>query len=248
MKDYNYATLAEYYDILEDNESISKFNKVLDKILKKNKVKSVLDMTCGTGVQSIFLDKKKYQVTPSDYSSEMLNVARKKYSKLKWAKGDIRTSKYGKFDAVISIFNAIGHLTKKDFEKAILNVRENLNHNGIYVFDIFNLDFMRNGGFIDYEFIDKVKEIKDTKLVRFSDNKIDSDNGIMHIHNKTFIQNSIEKPKIFDEKFDLQIYSSSQLKEILENNGFKVVKFLSIGGSKFNKKNSLFVLTIARKK
>jgi SAM-dependent methyltransferase len=46
------------------------------------------------------------------------------------------------FDAVITIFNAVGHLTKSGFEKAIRNIHRNLNAGGIYVFDILNLEAM----------------------------------------------------------------------------------------------------------
>jgi len=47
MKDYNYNKLAEHYDLLEGNPNVEAFNKVLDKLLKKHKVKSVLDITCA---------------------------------------------------------------------------------------------------------------------------------------------------------------------------------------------------------
>lgn len=49
----------------------------------------------------------------------------------------MRDIKVGSFDAVITIFNAVGYLTKKGFEKAMRNIYNNLNNNGLYVFDIF---------------------------------------------------------------------------------------------------------------
>ncbi len=39
----------------------------------------------------------------------------------------MRTVKIGKFDAVISAFNAVGYLTKAGFEKAMRSVHANLN-------------------------------------------------------------------------------------------------------------------------
>ncbi len=247
MKDYNYATQAEYYDILEGNTSVKNFNSILDKLLKKNNVKSILDMTCGTGAQAIYLDEQRYNVTASDFSKEMIAIAQKKYPKLKFNQGDIRYVKYGKFDSVISIFNAIGHLSKSDFGKAIQNIADNLKTGGIYIFDIFNLDFMKHG-FIKEEFIDTLKEVDGTKFVRFNKNKFNPKEGIIHMNQKTYIQKGLSKPKIFRESWDMQIYSSSQLKEILEKNGFEVVEFLNLDGTKFDKNNSLFILTIARKK
>tara|TARA_Y100000310_G_scaffold343922_1_gene453950 strand:+ start:2864 stop:3616 length:753 start_codon:yes stop_codon:yes gene_type:complete len=246
MKDYNYSTLAEYYDIIE-SEGIGDFNRVLDKLLKKYKVKSILDITCGTGAQAIPIHKKGYEVIGSDYNKEMIDIAKKKYSKIKFIQGDMRSSKIGKFDAVISIFNAIGHLSKEDFEKALKNISSNLKDTGLYIFDIFNLDFMKNN-FIDYEFLDTSKEEGDMKFVRFNKNTFDKKNAIMTINQRTYIQNGMDKPKIFKESWEMQIYSSSQLKEILERNGFEVVEFLNMQGDKLDEKNDLFILTIARKK
>jgi len=246
MKDYDYANQAEYYDILEGNTRVENFNNILDKLLKKNSVKSVLDITCGTGVQAIFLDKKGYDVTASDFSKEMSAIAQKKYPKLKFNQGDIRNAKYGKFDCVISIFNSIGHLSKSDFEKAIQNIADNLKAGGIYIFDIFNLDFMRHG-FIKEEFIDTLKEVDGIKFVRFNKNIFNLKEGIINMNQRIYIQKGLSKPKISEESWDMQIYSSSQLKDILGKNGFEIVEFLNMDGTKFDKENSLSILTIARK-
>lgn len=249
MKDYNYATLAEYYDTLElDDGDSEEINKFLDKFFKKNKVKSVLDITCGTGAQAIYLHKRGYKIIASDFSKEMIAVAQKKYKKLRFHQADMRTANFGKFDAVISIFNAIGHLSKEDFENAIKNIGKNLNQGGFYIFDIFNLDFMRNGGFISNKFIDSCREKDGIKFVRFNHHKFNAKKGIMKFNQKTYVQKGHNSPKMFKERWDLQIYNSSQLKYLLEKNGFEVVKFLDIDGNKFDKNKSLFILTIARRK
>ena len=247
MKDYDYSTQAKYYDVLEANPSVDAFNEVLDNLLKKYKVKSVFDITCGTGAQAIYLDKKGYKVTASDFSKDMINIAKNKYPKIKFKEADMRSIKLGNFDAVISIFNAIGHLSKEDFKKALRNISENLNQNGIYIFDIFNLDFMKNN-FIPYEFIDVTKEVDGIKYIRFNKNKFEKSNALMTMNQRTYIQEGLDKPKIFKEKWDMQIYSSEQLRKILEENGFEVLEFLSMDGTKFDKGKSLFILTIARKK
>jgi hypothetical protein len=43
--------------------------------------------------------------------------------------GDMRTSRLGVFDSVITIFNAIGHLTKNDFrsQKTVVGTQEERN-------------------------------------------------------------------------------------------------------------------------
>ncbi len=247
MKNYDYSVQAKYYDVLEEYPSVEAFNKVLDKLLQKHKVKSVLDVTCGTGAQAIYLDKHGYKVTASDFSKEMVVIAQKKYPKIKFKHADMRSANLGKFDAVISIFNAIGHLSKSDFQKAIQNISNNLKTGGLYIFDILNFGFMKNN-FIPYEFIDTCKEVDGTKYVRFNKNKFDKRKQLMTMNQKTYIQEGMDKPKIFKDSWDMQIYSSEQLKNILENNGFEIVEFLSMDGKKFDKEKSLFILTIAKKK
>ena len=247
MKEYNYSARAKDYDILEKNNNIDSVNNIIDKFFKKNKVQSVLDIACGTGSQSIFLSKKGYDVTPSDSSKKMVTIAQKKYSKLNFLQADMRSINLGKFDAVISIFNAIGHLSKIDFNKALQNIYTSLNPRGLYVFDILNLEAISNN-LVPYEFIDSCKEVNGVKYVRFNRNIFDKNNAILTINQKTYIQKGINKPKITKDSWDMQIYSSNQLTNILEKKGFEIVNFLSIEKEEFSPKRSSSILTFARKK
>jgi SAM-dependent methyltransferase len=246
MKPFKYTARAKYYDVMEAYPIVEICNTVLDRLLKKHKVKSVLDLTCGTGVQSIYLHKRGYSVTASDISKGMVAIAGKKYPKLKFHVADIRTARFGKFDAVISIFNAIGHLSKSDFRKAIKNISANLKPNGLYIFDIFNYDYMKNN-FIRHEFIDVCKEVDETKYVRFNKNTFDKKKGIMTMNQIRYIQEGLAKPLILKDSWSMQIYSSGQLKYILGRNGFEVVEVLSMDGTKFDREKSMFMLTVARK-
>lgn len=250
MKQYNYDKFAEHYDVLELKASnyYEKINDFLDKIFKKHKVKTVLDMTCGTGAQAIGLARRGYKVTASDISKGMLRIAKKKAKglKIRFHQGDMRTSKLGRFDAVVVIFNAIAHLTKRDFEKTIKNVSGNLNKNGLFVFDIFNLGFMKHH-FRNYEFLDVVIEHKGIKYVRINNNKLDLKKGIMKINQKVYIQKGMDKPKVHKEAWAMQIYSADGLKELLEKNGFGA-KFYDGSGRKFVKNKSLSIFVVAKKK
>lgn len=106
----------------------------------------MLDLIYGTGSQVLWLAKRRYKVTGSDLSPNLLKIAKSKSPKRKikvtLLKGDMRTQQVGRFDAVITIFNAVGHLTKMDFEKSMKNINRNLNKGGLYIFDIFNLNSM----------------------------------------------------------------------------------------------------------
>lgn len=51
-------------------------NQAVEKILKRHKVRTVLDLTCGTGSQVFWLAKRGYEVTGSDISLGMLKIAK----------------------------------------------------------------------------------------------------------------------------------------------------------------------------
>lgn len=141
-----YNTRAECYDEFNENNSRA-INALLEKILKEHQVATVLDLTCGTGSQVFWLKEKGFEVVGSDISRSMLKIAKQKAKlkqlKIKFLESDCRTVHAGEFDAAITIFNAIGHLTREDFKLTIQNINRNLNLGGLYIFDIFNLDYLK---------------------------------------------------------------------------------------------------------
>lgn len=105
-KSTHYDQAAKYYDSLNESSSAST-NKCIEGILQKHGVKTVLDLTCGTGSQAFWLAKKGFEVVGSDINSKMLKVARDKNKeqgcKIKLIKGDMRTTQAGEFDAVLTL-------------------------------------------------------------------------------------------------------------------------------------------------
>ncbi|MBS3149122.1 methyltransferase domain-containing protein [Candidatus Woesearchaeota archaeon] len=250
IKQYNYSRFAEYYDILELEDYTSlQIIRFLHNTFQKYKISTVLDFTCGTGAQTIPLTKRGYKVTACDINTKMMEMAKRKAKGLSidFHQGDLRKSYIGNFDAVIAIFNAIGHLSKKDFNIAVKNVSRNLKDQGIFIFDIFNLDFMIKGGFITHEYMDKVIDINGLKMVRFNNNTLNKKTGIIKIMQKIYIQKDLEKPQIINENWDYQIYSIIELTEILQKNGFKVLEVFGGPGTKFENDKSLSLYLVTQK-
>lgn len=119
-KPSHYHQDAQHFDTFNEENS-QLINREIEKIIKKYKIKSVLDLTCGTGSQVFYLVRHGHEVVGSDFNSRMLTIAKQKAKQkklnIRFLKGDMRYAAIGKFGTVITIFNAIGHLTKKDFEK-----------------------------------------------------------------------------------------------------------------------------------
>ncbi len=243
---------SEHYDTFNEGTENSKTtNSTIEKILKKYKVKTVLDLTCGTGSQVFWLAKRGYTVTGSDISSGMLNVAKSKAKQeklnIKLLYEDMRTIKVGKFDAAITIFNAIGHLTKAGFEKAMRNICDNLNEKGIYIFDIYNLNYLMNNDNITKLSIEWVKTIKDTKL-RQLQHSIINNKGVLISYTTDYEQTGSGKIKRAKSIGTLQLYTAKELQEMLFKNGFEVLEQCGIDGSKFSEMETERILTIAKKR
>lgn len=248
-KPSHYNKEAKYYDKFNEKNSVL-INQKLEKILKKYKAKTVCDLTCGTGSQVFWLAKRGYEVVGSDINSKMLTIAKNKAKKeklhVKFIQGDMRTIKAGKFDAVLTIFNAIGHLTKPDFEKAMRNIHETLNDNGLYVFDIFNLNYLLKNNNITKLTIDWQKKSGNNAVREIQYSTISND-GILASYDIYHEQIGSNKPKISNAFQTLQVYSAKQLKMMLQKNGFKVLKQCNINGSKFSDSKSDRILTVCKK-
>lgn len=244
-----YSTLSKYYDALTQGNDDSK-NTVIEAILKKHHVKTVLDLTCGTGAQTLFLAKKGYQVVGGDISPALLEIARDKAKQdnldIEFIEGDMRTIKVGHFDALITIFNAIGHLTKDEFERALQNISNNLKAGGIYIFDILNLEAMTDATVTNLA-MNLTTVIDDTTVHNIQRSTLDKESGLLTSYDEFSIQEGSDKPQIFKDNFTLQLYTSQELQEMLTRNGFEVLDQYGIDGSKFSKKTTKSILTIAKK-
>lgn len=248
-KPSHYNKEAASYDAFNEKSS-REINQLIENILRDHGVKSVLDLTCGTGSQVFWLAKRGYEVIGADINSKMLRIAKMKSKQenlpLKFLKGDMRTLKVGEFDAVITIFNAIGHLTKIDFEEAIRNVGKNLKDGGVYIFDIFNLSYFLDGNNITKLTIDWQEIVGDTKFRDIQYSTINED-GILASFDTHYEQMGSNKPIITKSSQTLQIYSAKELIEMLHRNGFKVLKQCSIDGSTFIENKTERIVTVSKK-
>lgn len=245
----HYNKDAEDYD--HYNEVNSRvMNQLILEVLQKHKVARVLDLTCGTGSQVFCLAKKGFEVVGSDINAKMLAVAKQKAEKaklpLKFIKGDMRTLSVGEFDAVITIFNAIGHLTKDDFAQAIRNVWKNLKSGGLYIFDINNLSYLLSGENITKLTIDWLKRVEE-KQIRYVQYSTIDEAGVLASYTTAFSQEKNGKLVVSKQKQTLQVYTAGQLRELLEANGFKVLRQCGTGGSRLSETKTDCILTVAKK-
>lgn len=245
----HYDKEAKYYDDFNELRS-APINQIIGQILQRQGVRTVLDLTCGTGSQVFWLLKRGYEVVGVDINNQMLGIARKKAIKQNFLtslqQGDMRTAKVGKFDAVITIFNSIGHLTREDFIKTVQNIHSNLNRNGFYIFDIFNLDYLLHEDNITKLTIDWQKKVGKVLTREIQYSTITKD-GVLASYDIYHEQINLEDPQITTAVQTLQVYTALQLREILENNGFSPIQQTGVDGLELSIHKTERILTVARK-
>lgn len=248
-----YQQYPEYFDIPSNACYADEKNKAIEKILKKYKSKCVLDMACGTGSQVFYLINLGYKVIGSDFSPELLRIARNKALKqgidVKFIDGNMRKLQVGQFDAVITIDNAIGHLVKDDFNIALENVYKNLKSGGIYVFDILNLEAMTDEVIAsDSKKMTAESVAADGTIIQnVRHSTIDRNNGILTSDETITFQKNRDKKQI-KNRCSLQIYSMNELREILSKQGFKTLEQHKIDAYTFNQDDKGYsILTVAMK-
>ncbi|HAT8890278.1 TPA: methyltransferase domain-containing protein [Legionella pneumophila subsp. pneumophila] len=246
-----YQQLPLFFDAHNINDETEVKNALIEKLLKMQGSKTILDMTCGTGSQVLYLAQHGYKITGSDLSPALIDSARNKAKKMNlsipFIVGDMRTINVGKFDAVITIFSAIGHLNKSDFEIMLQNIRHNLNDGGIYIFDIFNLQALTDE--VIKNFVMDINSVVDGVTFRNQQNsEIDRENGLLISHDKYTITKEGSKEEYHTNTFSLQIYTAQELQNLLEKNGFEVLNQYDMDGHKFIPDKSLNILTVAKMK
>ena len=149
MNKKEYSKLAEYYDLTHKSYDYSSQCDLIEKLFKKHfkhgRVKSLLDIGCGTGNQSIIFAKKGYNVIGIDNSTEMLTVAKKKISRHdrnppKLFKMDMRRiSLRDKFEIALVLIGGFGYLVRnQDTTKFFSSIRRVLsNRNSLLIFDFW---------------------------------------------------------------------------------------------------------------
>lgn len=246
-----YQKRPEYFDAHNVSDAIQTANGVIESILKRHLVKTVLDLTCGTGSQVFFLNSRGYRCTGSDFSPALIEQAQQRARNenfdISFIDGDMRTIKVGTFDAVITISNAVGHLSKAGFSKTMKNVHHNLKSGGIYVFDIFNLEAMTDQVVANFAYYVE-KKTEESRMFSIQCSTIDRNNGRLTSYDNYVVQKGAEKPECFKNTFALQLYTAAELREMLAKNGFEVLGQYGMDGAEFLEKKTISILTVARKK
>lgn len=143
---------SPYYHILykkRDELEAEIFLDALIKFIQPQTGSRILDVACGKGRHSIYLNKKGFDVTGFDLSSESIRHNKKfENENLTFYLHDMREvfrSNY--FDLVLNLFSSFGYFEKeRDNVRCINSHTTALKKNGIFVFDYFNANKVIQAG------------------------------------------------------------------------------------------------------
>jgi SAM-dependent methyltransferase len=142
-----YKNLATLYDEFI-NVPYETWAYLINGTLKKQNAKLVLDLACGTGTLTGLLSQYGYDMIAIDNSEEMLMIAKDKLmeSSILFLKQDMRSFElYGTVDAIICTCDSLNYILKEDELKQVFSLVKNyLNPNGIFIFDVKTEDFFKN--------------------------------------------------------------------------------------------------------
>ena len=133
VKEYEY--LAKYYDYLLGDEEAFKF--WLEYINAKD-YHTVLELASGSGVLAGILKKQGKEVTASDISKEMKEVATNNFDGEYLILNMIDFDLHKKYDLILCVCDSINYLYEEELKQMFKSVYKHLNDGGRFIFDMHN--------------------------------------------------------------------------------------------------------------
>ncbi|KOY52712.1 class I SAM-dependent DNA methyltransferase [Polaribacter dokdonensis] len=227
-----------YYHILykdRNDADAQLFMKNITEFLALPKTTHILDLPCGKGRHSVYLNSLGYKVTGGDLAENSISIAKKfENDTLKFKVHDMRKPFNNSYDAIFNLFTSFGYFEEDKEDVLILqNIKNGLNKDGYFVFDFLNVELVkRNLVAKETKVVEDItfyitREIKDGFIIKninfFADNE-----------NRSYT----ERVKYIDER---------KLKSYFEKVGFSIENiFGDYHLNSFNSKISNRLIVVAK--
>ncbi len=219
------------YDCLYQDKNYERECDFIESVFNKfsGKVRSILDLGCGTGGHALVLSKRGYQVVGVDISKEMLDIARRKADKynpfLKFIESDIRSLNIQeKFDAVISMFAVMSYqITNEDILDVCRTAENHLAPKGVFLFDCWN-----GSAVLTQKPSVRVKEVKlndKERIIRFTEPVLNIMTNTIEVRFKVL---KICEGRLISETNEshlMRFLFPQEIKYFLKTAGFRDIEF-----------------------
>ena len=231
---------SKYYHILYQNrneEEAAFFLNKLVELFNPNHDCEIIDLACGKGRHSIYLNSLGYKLTGVDLAEKSINYAKQfENDRLHFEVQDLRNLQLShSFDIALNLFTSFGYFDSMETNKKVLqSIHSILNHKGSLLIDFLNIHYVK-------------------KIMKASETKIES--GITFQISKKIEDNKIIKDIRFkdqgtDYHFQEQVQALCQndFIQLLNESGFKPLKFYgNYQLEEFNPENSERLIILAAK-
>lgn len=134
-----------YYHILYKDRNYTEAQLFMDNItnyLNLPEGAKILDLACGKGRHSIYLNQLGFDVTGADLSENSIAEAKKSENKtLHFVEHDMRKPFEEKFDAIFNLFTSFGYFeNEEDNFTTLVAMKESLSEYGFAVIDFMNVN------------------------------------------------------------------------------------------------------------
>jgi cyclopropane fatty-acyl-phospholipid synthase-like methyltransferase len=229
---------SPYYKILYSNRSEEEAALFIDNLLAFIDLPDgsrLLDLACGRGRHSVYLNEKGYNVVGVDLSNNSISDAKKHENPtLHFLTEDMRSFELGvKFDGIFNLFTSFGYFQSQEENKKVLQrIKLHLKNEGHFVMDYFNATKVEKG-LIPFE-------TKTIQGVEFNISKKIEDGQII----KTISFEGKEGKFEFQEK--VQLLKATEILEMISGQGLKIVRtFGDYFLNEFDETNSDRIIVIA---
>jgi SAM-dependent methyltransferase len=228
---------SDYYHVLykhrDYNEARNFINNIVE-YLDLKKGSKILDLACGIGRHSIYLDKIGFKVVGTDKSPN--NIKKAKASKnqdISFLQMEMIDDTNHKYDVIFNLFTSFGYVNHDYNLKTIKNIERQLKDDGTVIVDFMNTLFVKKNLVIEET---KVIDDLSFKIKRRSDGK--------HIYKE--IKFNDKKDYFFQEKvMDLSL---NDFENYLIRYNLKIIKtFGDYNLNEFDIENSERLIMVIKK-
>lgn len=176
---------SPYYHLLyknrDDDEAAMFISNLIDH-LKPSKDQLFLDLACGKGRHSIYLNELGYRVEGLDYSENNIKIAKaSENERLHFYRHDMRLPlPKSDYDYILNLFTSFGYFeTDNEHLQCLKQIFNGLNDEGTFVLDFLNVEFVRSHlqekqeldreGIV-FHITKEIAEGKIIKTIRFTEN------------------------------------------------------------------------------
>ena len=176
-----------YYHILykDRNDADAQLSmQNITQFLQLSKETHILDLPCGKGRHSVYLNSLGYRVTGGDLSENSIVHAKQfENDRLRFVVKDMRQSFRGQYNAIFNLFTSFGYFENDAEEILVLkNMKNSFLEDGVLVLDFLNVEKVKASlvkkevktvDGIDFHIEREIKDGFITKHISFSDQNED---------------------------------------------------------------------------